>query len=97
MKPVRISREAERELHQSIDYYDQRRQGLGERFASAVQSAIAAIQRDPLRHSPQKDGTRHYLLRTFPYKIQYLDLPDEIWIVAVAHTSREPGYWQDRF
>jgi len=96
VKPVRISREAERELLQSIEFYDERRQGLGERFAVAVQGAISTIQSNPLRKDPQEDGTRHYLLRSFPFIIQYLDQPEEIWIVAGAHTSRKPGYWRER-
>ena len=26
----------------------------------------------------------------------YEDQPDRIWIVAVAHLSRRPGYWAQR-
>jgi hypothetical protein len=32
----------------------------------------------------------------FPFIIHYVDLPDSVWIVAFAHTSRKPGYWQKR-
>jgi len=28
--------------------------------------------------------------------VVYLDLPDKIWVVAVAHLRQRPGYWKDR-
>ncbi len=36
------------------------------------------------------------MLRRFPYMIVYLVDPDEIFIVAVAHVRRLPGYWTSR-
>jgi hypothetical protein len=35
-------------------------------------------------------------LDRFPYLILYLDYPDRIRILALAHTSRRPGYWKTR-
>lgn len=32
----------------------------------------------------------------FPYRVVYEVLPDAIYIIAVAHASREPGYWTNR-
>jgi hypothetical protein len=34
--------------------------------------------------------------RAFSYSIVYLDEPDFVLVVAVAHHRREPGYWSDR-
>jgi len=39
---------------------------------------------------------RNCVLRTFPFSIVYLDDPDSIRIVAVAHHKSRPGYWKSR-
>ena len=35
-------------------------------------------------------------LERFPYLIFFLELPDCIWLAAVAHGAREPDYWKHR-
>jgi toxin ParE1/3/4 len=32
----------------------------------------------------------------FPYQIVYRISGDSVWIVAVMHQSRRPGYWKKR-
>ena len=34
--------------------------------------------------------TRH------PYLVVYVILPEQIVILAIAHTSKKPGYWRER-
>lgn len=31
------------------------------------------------------------------YAIFYLLTPDAVTVIAIAHTSRRPGYWRNRF
>jgi toxin ParE1/3/4 len=96
VKPVTIEEEAERELSGSVEFYERRRAGLGLEFEYATRQAVRTIQADPERHPLQKDGTRRYVMKRFPFIIRYVDLPDTIWIIAFAHTSRKPGYWRAR-
>jgi hypothetical protein len=35
-------------------------------------------------------------MRRFPFSVEYLDDPELVTIVAVAHSKRRPGYWKDR-
>ena len=39
---------------------------------------------------------RRAALRRFPYGLVYVVLDDVLWIVAVAHSRRRPGYWHQR-
>jgi hypothetical protein len=39
---------------------------------------------------------RRVLTNRFPYAIIYLEYGDETLVVAIAHTSRRPGYWKNR-
>ena len=96
MKPVRIEEDAERELAGSVDFYERRLAGLGIDFAQASQTAVQEIQTHPERCPLQKDGTRRHVMKRFPFTIRYMDLPEEIWIIAFAHTSRHPNYWKPR-
>jgi plasmid stabilization system protein ParE len=41
-------------------------------------------------------GMRYRQVRGFPYLIVYRHSAKRVEIVAVAHGSREPGYWLDR-
>jgi hypothetical protein len=35
-------------------------------------------------------------MQRFPFSVVYLDDPELIAIIAVAHTKRRPGYWKGR-
>lgn len=39
---------------------------------------------------------RRHFGGTFPFAIVYIEEPDRIWIVAVMHFKRRPGYWHGR-
>jgi len=97
VKPVLFHREATAELEEAIAYYDQRRSGLGAALLDEVQRAASLIQESPNIGAPYKTTDyRHYVLARFPYVLFYLELPDALWIAAVAHGRRRPGYWRHR-
>ena len=97
MKPVTFDSESEDEFRAAAAYYEAQRTGLGDDFAAEVEQASQRIsltpQAFPLHGS---SGVRKCLLRRFPYTIYFLELPDRIWIAAVAHQRRRPGYWSHR-
>jgi toxin ParE1/3/4 len=97
VKPVHFHEEAETEYDGAIAYYEQQRAGLGSQFQAEVEAATQRIatrpQSFPLTPS---DGTRRCILRRFPYTLHFLEFDDEIWVLAVAHQRRNPGYWHGR-
>ena len=96
MKPLLIEGQAELELAGSVTFYEERKSGLGLDFERATREALRKIGSFHDRWPLGKYGTRHYLMERFPFLIHYLDMPDRIWIVAFAHTSRKPNYWKTR-
>ena len=100
MKP-RVLDEAERELTGAMLAYEGCREGLGAEFLMLATETILAIGDEPLR-CPIYEGRqlkrefRRARIARFPYIVVYEVRADEILIVAVAHTSREPGYWESR-
>jgi toxin ParE1/3/4 len=98
VKPVIVHSEAEAEFRAAISYYEQQRPGLGDEFQLAVQRAIEQVQQSPQALPPYgEQGVRKCLVRRFPYTVFFLELEEAIWVVAVAHQRRRPGYWSARW
>lgn len=96
MKPVRLSAEAGVELAETAGFYDERQIGLGAAFISEFVKATRLIQQFPSSGRPIGNRMRRILTNRFPYAIIYLEYRDETLVVAIAHTSRRPGYWKSR-
>ncbi|MBE7499823.1 MAG: type II toxin-antitoxin system RelE/ParE family toxin [Verrucomicrobiales bacterium] len=97
MKPALIHSQARAELDAAISFYESRAAGLGLDLQAKVEDGVRAIQRSPESWPPHKQtGFRKYFVERFPYTLYYLEMPDCIWIAAVAHGSRRPGYWMGR-
>lgn len=96
MKPVKYHRLAESELIESAKFYERRREFLGDNFLDFVEETLSKIQAFFDLGKPGKFHTRSWKVRRFPFRIVYLDQPERIWIVAVAHLSRKPDYWFSR-
>jgi len=50
----------------------------------------------PLRYQQFDPPARRLFANGFPYAVIYVAKPDAIWIIAVMHVRREPGYWKER-
>ena len=88
--------DADEEFGKAVEYYEECRAGLGLEFAEEVYATIKRILEYPDAWSPMSKNTRRCLLNRFPYGIIYQIKADMLRIIAVAHLSRRPGYWQDR-
>ena len=88
--------EAEREFFAAIDYYEDREPGLGYDFAIEVRSTIDTILNFPQAWPIIEDDIRRCQTRRFPYGIIYAIYEDVLFILAVMHLHRDPGYWKER-
>ena len=97
MKPVVFHPEAFQELDEAVAYYAERSLWAATAFEDAVEKAVRAIAADPTRHAfLRQTGKRAFRLKRFPYLIVFEELPDQLWIAAVAHERRHPDYWRRR-
>ena len=87
---------AETEYLAAIRYYSRVSLELGMSFVTEVESAIQRARQFPEAYGKMTDSLRHIGTHRFPYAIIYECRGDRIVIWAVAHTSREPGYWKAR-
>jgi len=88
--------EALAEFEASADFYSERQTGLEFRFIDAVQSAVRRISDSPERWRIFDGEIRRVLVHVFPYAVLYSIEPDRIYIIAIMHSSRKPGYWKTR-
>jgi toxin ParE1/3/4 len=65
-------------------------------FHEAVCTAVTEIERAPQRWPEIEPGVPRYRIDRFKYSLVYRVFSDRVQIIAVAHLSREPGYWVNR-
>lgn len=94
---IRFHRLAAREYRLARDWYWERSEEAARRFVFAIDRAADRIVADA-ESLPVLTGVFRYVRVTgFPYVVVFRRIEaDLVKIVAVAHTSRQPGYWRHR-
>jgi toxin ParE1/3/4 len=93
---LRVLRPAQEDLGEGVEFYGKIRVALGRAFVDEVKRGYAQLKREPLIGSPIEYDERKYVLQDFPYNLIYRIEEGMIVILAVAHHSREYGYWRKR-
>jgi plasmid stabilization system protein ParE len=96
MTRVILEPEAEQDITDAYDWYEEQRAGLGERFLASVAESLEQIARAPRAHPIVERNVRRMLLRTFPYSVLYRDSGDTLFVVACFHGKRDPAVWRRR-
>lgn len=96
MKPHAFHPAADAEYTEAAEYHAGISPELAGRFYDDVEEVIRQIRRQPERFRRVSPLIRRALCAHFPYAVLYMDEPDRIWIVAVMHGMRRPGYWRSR-
>jgi plasmid stabilization system protein ParE len=84
------------EVKASYTWYERQAAGLGEDYLSELESAYQAIAELPNTWPMFQQNFRRFLLSKFPFSIIYRSNGKSIFVVAVMHNHRKPGYWQNR-
>lgn len=92
----RFHPEALAEFDAATTYYASCQPRLEQRFINAVQEAIQRVLVAPEQCRRFDGEIRRILVHVFPYAILYSIEVDFIYIIAVTHCSRSPGYWKGR-
>ena len=84
------------EFKEEIVYYEGKQVGLGLAFAEETLRMVELLCLFPRIGSPEEAGVRSVATKRFPFLIYYEVLQDKLWIWAVMHAARKPGYWKSR-
>lgn len=96
MRSVSFHPEAEAEFLAAARFYDDHTPGLGFDFIAEVQRATRVLAAYPELGHRFSRRLRRLIVRRFPYGLLYRVESRGIFIVAVAHLHRRPGYWKTR-
>ena len=88
--------EAGVEFEEAVLHYEGLEKDLGKRLRDEVREICSTILSHPLLWRERSGGFRRVNCPVFPYYIAYVIREDFLVVVAVAHGSREPGFWHDR-
>lgn len=88
--------DAELELYEAAAYYEASLPGLGARFGDEVERVVDLLVDHRELGAQIDEDLRHFVLARFPFSVVYASTSDLVYIVAIAHGSREPGYWKHR-
>jgi len=94
----RFHPEARQEAIAATQRYKDIDVNLGKDFRTEVDKAISRATSNPQAWPQTVPGIRKCLTNRFPYSLlyHYRREEQEVFIVAVAHTRRKPGYWKQR-
>ena len=96
MKPHIFHPDAGEEYARGVEYHADVASELCIHFHDEIERLIREIHRQPDRFFRFSPPAQRALARKFPYSVVYLNQPDRIWIVAIMHAKRRPGYWRER-
>ncbi|MCA8991395.1 MAG: type II toxin-antitoxin system RelE/ParE family toxin [Planctomycetaceae bacterium] len=88
--------QAKDELESSADWYAERSAAAARDFLVSVDLALKSIGHNPARFPRVDDHHRSCGVMKFPYQIVYRHDAERVFIIAVAHAKRRPGFWQGR-
>ena len=96
MRSVEFHPEAQDELISAARFYERQTEGLGLDFIMTVQHAYERLLESPASGPASGRRLRRLLVSKFPYGLLYRVEPERIYIIAVMHLHRRPGYWRSR-
>lgn len=88
--------EVTNDIKGSYLWYEDKLQGLGDRFLTELEDGYTSIQNFPDTWANFQYEFKRYILNKFPFSILYKVTKEKIVVVAIMHNSRKPNYWIDR-
>ncbi len=93
---VEFHPEAVLELNEAIDWYSEREPSIAWALSEEVRIAVESLKNDPVRYPMLGPRHRFLLLKRFPYLLVFQATDQKVYVLAVAHAARRPGYWRKR-
>lgn len=88
--------EAETEMTNAFDWYEDRLPGLGAEFLLCVDAVFSAILRKPQQYPRVHKTARRALTRRFPFEVMFVEDEERVVVLSVFHAKRHPKAWRAR-
>lgn len=94
---LKLSPFAEKDLEESIEYYNERRDDLGNEFANSVSNTFEKIKENPNQFPVEFKEMRKAQTERFPFNIFFVVNNTIGYILGIFHSSRNPSKMKDRY
>ncbi|HLX64828.1 MAG TPA: type II toxin-antitoxin system RelE/ParE family toxin [Planctomycetota bacterium] len=94
--PLVILHDAEADIAEAKQWYEHKRQGLGDEFVLCLEEALDRICQFPESARVVLKSVRRIGVRRFPYGVFYRIESKRIEVMAVYHSHRDPRGWKER-
>ncbi|MBL7732644.1 MAG: type II toxin-antitoxin system RelE/ParE family toxin [Chitinophagaceae bacterium] len=85
---LHIQEEAQQDIQDAFDWYEEQRTGLGERFLEELYPLLKTIAANPQYYGFVFAGFRDAALKKFPYLVTYRIEGKHVFVNSVRHTRR---------
>jgi plasmid stabilization system protein ParE len=93
---VRFTPEADNELAEARHWYAHQRKDLDLEFMQSSDDALSRIVANPQQYPTVFRTLKRCVVRRFPFAIFYTISADEVEVVAIFHSRRNPRRWKSR-
>ena len=93
---IRFTPEADAELTEARQWYSHQRKDLDLEFMQCVDDALSRVVKNPNFFPIVYQNLRRAVVRRFPFAVFYEVASDEVQVIAVFHSRRNPEIWKTR-
>ncbi|MGH9875272.1 MAG: type II toxin-antitoxin system RelE/ParE family toxin [Pyrinomonadaceae bacterium] len=93
---IRFTPDADAEVAEARQWYAHQREDLDIEFMECIDEALSGVVRNPHLYPIVYRNLRRAVLRRFPFAVFYEVMADEIQVIAVFHSRRDPEIWKSR-
>ncbi|MDO8844616.1 type II toxin-antitoxin system RelE/ParE family toxin [Methylicorpusculum sp.] len=91
-----LRKEAEFDIEEQFEFFEEKRLGLGHDFLLCVEEALDKLQKNPLIYRKIYKELRRTSITRFPLRVFYLVQNQNIIVTAVLHAKKDPTSWRNR-
>lgn len=91
-----LTPEAEADLAEAFDYYEDQLAGLGHEFVTTLEQQLGRVVENPSQYQVLYRDVRRAVMRRFPYAVFYLVEGEAVVVLAIEHQARDPEHWKER-
>jgi toxin ParE1/3/4 len=93
---IHFSEEAEYDLFDACEWYDNQKVGLARQLELAVEDCLITIAENPKKFQLRHKNIHIAFLDRFPYGIHFFEEGNKINVIGIFHMSRSPKNWNLR-
>lgn len=93
---IRISPLAEIDLQESIQFYNEQKEGLGDEFAIMFNANFDRIIKNPNQFPIEYRNIKKALMERFPFIVFFVIDESTCYVLGIFHSSRNPDEMNHR-